>query len=75
MNFGQYVSPPWETSIIKGVPVTHKDEFLHQARLAGFKVKIRYRGPRKHRLNRSPVTQRSSCILADAVTFTVYNRK
>ena len=75
MNFGQFVSPPWETSIIKGVPVAHKDEFLHQARLAGFKVKLRYRGPRNHRMDRSKFTKQASCLLADAVTFTVYNRK
>lgn len=75
MKFGQYVSPPWETSILKGVPVSLKDQFLDQARLVGFKVKIRYRGPRKHRLDRSRFTRQSSCILADAVTFTVYIRK
>jgi hypothetical protein len=69
----QYSSPR-NTSLFKGVPVELRDRVLSYYNAMGVKVKLRYRGPRKHNTFRSPNTKQSSCLMQDAKTFAVYMR-
>ena len=59
-------------SWLHGVPATMRDEVLSYFKYQGIKVKLRYRGPRAHRVNRSAATKQSSCLMADATSFAVY---
>lgn len=65
---------PGNTSLFKGVPVEMRDRVLSYYKAVGQKVKLRYRGPRKHNTFRSPNTKQSSCLMQDAKTFAVYMR-
>ena len=65
---------PGNTSLFKGVPVEMRDIVLSYYKAVGQKVKLRYRGSRKHRTFRSPNTRQSSCLMQDAKTFAVYMR-
>ena len=71
-------SPPWETSLYKGIPMTKctPDNIKLIAQIVGQPLKIRYRGPRNttRDMVRSTHTRQSSCLKENAVTFTVYYR-
>ena len=59
-------------SLYHGVPVTMRDEVLTYFKNHGIKVKLRYRGPRAHRLYRSPNSRSTTCLMHDATSFAVY---
>lgn len=65
---------PGNTSLFKGVPIEQRERVLAYYKAMGQKVKLRYRGPRKHNTFRSPNTKQSSCLMQDAKTFAVYVR-
>ena len=65
---------PGNTSLFKGVPITMRERVLEYYKSMGWKVKLRYRGPRKHNTLRNPYTNQSSCLMKDATTFAVYMR-
>ncbi len=73
MNIYNYLSPPWETSIYKGIPISKLKEFQKIMRDAKCSVQIRFRGPRKHRFD-SWVNKSGHCLKKDAVSFAVYWR-
>lgn len=58
---------PSNTSLFKGVPISMRDRVLKYYKSMGWKVKLRYRGPRTH-------GSQSTCVLRDATTFAVYMR-
>jgi hypothetical protein len=62
----QYRSPS-NASYYKGIPVRLRDVVLSYYKAQGWKVKLRYRGPRTH-------GTQSYCVLRDATTFAVYMR-
>ena len=74
LNVLAYLSGDDRTSIMHGIPIQYKNEILKLFREDGFKVKIRYRGPRVHNVNRTKFTNRCSCLMADATSFAVYKR-
>jgi hypothetical protein len=55
-----------------GVPAYMRDEVLTYFKNIGVKVKLRYRGPRAHRVYRSPNSRQTTCLMADATSFAVY---
>jgi len=58
-----------ETAIFKGMPIGMLDEFRDWLGPLRGAVKVRYRGPRKHR----PRSQgQTTCLKRDAVVFSVY---
>ena len=73
-----YSSPPWETSVYKGIPMSkctpEKIKVIRE--IVGKPLKLRYRGPRNTTkdMGRSTHTRQSSCLKENAVTFTVYCR-
>jgi hypothetical protein len=62
------------TSVFKGVPIELRERVLSYYKAHDIKVKLRYRGPRKHNTFRSPNTKQSTCLVSDATTFAVYMR-
>ena len=58
---------PSNTSLFKGVPISMRERVLSYYKAMGWKVKLRYRGPRTH-------GTQSYCVLQDATTFAVYIR-
>jgi hypothetical protein len=58
--------------IFEHIPIQYLDEF--KARYKGAGLRIRWRGPRKHRLDRSPFLRQLDCTREDAVCFSVYLR-
>ena len=71
-SFKPYVSDSGRTSIFHGIPVQYREVVLRRLKIAGIKVKLRYRGPRAHNYNRGRFTNSCSCLMQDAVTFAVY---
>ncbi len=70
-----YVSPPWEMSLYKGIPIHMMDYYLPIIRsMHNCKLRVKYRGPRKHR-NCSAVNRAATCLKADAVSFAVYKAR
>ena len=72
-NLTQYMSPEYETSFYKGIPI----EFLELTRKIlkshGYICKIRYRGPRNKSIDtRHWFLRKSNCLKSNATTFTVY---
>ena len=63
---------PGNTSLFKGVPIHMRERVLEYYKSMGQKVRLRYRGPRKHNTFRNPYTNQSSCLMKDAKTFAVY---
>lgn len=72
MNYFNYASPPWETSVIKGVPMALYDTKALRKEFGSFYVK--FRGPRPAHPGRSRSTRQAGCLKRDAVTFTVYKK-
>jgi hypothetical protein len=58
---------PSNTSLFKGVPIEMRERVLAYYKSMGWKVKLRYRGPRTH-------GTQQNCVLRDATTFAVYPR-
>jgi hypothetical protein len=73
-----YSSPPWETSVYKGIPMSKctSDKLEVIREIVGRPLKLRFRGPRNTTkdMGRSTHTRQSSCLKENAVTFTVYCR-
>lgn len=71
-------SPPWETSLYKGIPMDkYSPEKIKMIReIVGRPIKIRFRGPRNTAFDRgrTTYTRQSSCLKVSAKTFTVYCR-
>ena len=72
MHILSYVSGDNRRSMLHGVPIEYLGEIRRLCAIDGTKVKVRYRGPRKHRSDR--FNARSYCLKGDAVTFAVYRR-
>jgi len=74
MNILSFLSGDNRTSIMHGIPIQYKDFILGLFRNEGCKIKIRYRGPRSHNVDRSPFNNRCSCLMKDATSFAIYRR-
>lgn len=70
-------APKNETAIYKAIPISkytpENRELLRK--LIGKTLRFEFRGPRKFDYRRSPYTRQSSCIRANALTFSVYVRE
>lgn len=67
----QYQSPPWEVSILKGVPI---GLYNPQALRDQFgPIRVKFRGPRPAN-GRSRIARQGTCLKQDAITFAVYRR-
>ena len=78
VDFTPY-APHWSDILFEGksvnlvfenIPIQYLDAF--KARYKGRNYKLRWRGPRKHRLDRSPFRRQLDCTREDAVSFSVY---
>jgi hypothetical protein len=60
-----------QRAVFARVPMSRYDEFKA---LFGSKYRIRYRGPRAHRIaqGRAPTLAQSTCLKVDATHFTAY---
>ncbi len=58
------------TAIVSNLPMSLRDDYR------GSQYRILYRGPRNTILDRgrSPISRQSTCLKANAVTFSVYRR-
>ena len=79
MHILSYMSGDNRRSILHGIPMQHLDYIRKLFAKDGFKIKVRYRGPRKHRYVSgasvcSRFNARCNCLKADATTFAVYSR-
>lgn len=61
------------TAFLTNVPMAHLERVRTIYRLAGARVKVRYRGPRAGDRGRSPSNRRGSCLKDRALTFSVYD--
>ncbi len=73
-----YSSPPWETSVYKGIPMSKctPNNIKLITKIVGKPLKLRFRGPRNTTkdMGRNTYTRQSSCLKVNAKTFTVYCR-
>lgn len=74
----RYLSPSYETSLFKGIPVTEENLEHIKALKAHIPVRVRFRGPRpevsangtaRHKFNRQ-----SYCLKCDATSVAIYSR-
>ena len=73
IDLKQYVSPEYEASFFKGIPIEYLDITRKILKSKGYTCKIRYRGPRNKGIDtRSKFNRQSSCLKRNATTFTVY---
>ena len=73
IDLKQYVSPEYETSFYKGIPMEYLDITRKILKSKGYTCKIRYRGPRnKGNDTRHWFLRKSNCLKSNATTFTVY---
>lgn len=72
-----FESPPWEISLYKKIPIREYTpeamEFIRE--IVGHPLRVKFRGPRPEKYNRSIISRRAGCLKEDAVTFTVYYRQ
>ena len=70
-----YVSPPWEYSLVKGVPIgLYSREFMKTLVVVhGSPLRVKFRGPRAGD-GRTRNQQQATCLRSAATTFAVYNR-
>ena len=73
IDLKDYVSPTFETSYYKGIPIDYLDTVRKIIKTHGYTCRVRYRGPRKND-GRSRFNQQSSCLKSFANTFTIYAR-
>ena len=69
----QYMSPEYETSFYKGIPMKYLELTRKILKANGYNCKIRYRGPRNKGIDaRVRFNRQSSCLKQNATSFTVY---
>ena len=73
-----YRAPKNESAVYKGIPMSkysaESRKVIRQVIGENKTLRFVFRGPRRFDYNRFPQTRRSSCIKANAVTFSVYIR-
>jgi hypothetical protein len=76
MNIENFVSPPWEYSLYKKIPMNEYNRKTMKAirEMVGKPLRVRFRGPRPDYPGRLPFNRQSTCLKQDAVTFAVYCR-
>lgn len=70
-QFSKYASHG-NTAHYTHIPIDQLEEFRKAFAKYGIFYKIRYRGPRAHRLWRSTISKQSTCLKIDAVKFSAY---
>lgn len=70
-QFSKYASHG-STAHYTHIPIDQLEEFRKSFAKYGIFYKIRYRGPRAHRINRSFISKQSTCLKCDAVKFSAY---
>lgn len=73
LQFIEY-AVPGRTALLTNVPISKLERLRWLYRLAGARIKVRYRGPRSGDRGRSPFNRRGSCLKDRALTFSVYHR-
>jgi hypothetical protein len=74
MHILHYMSGENRRSIMHGIPMQYLDQVKQLFANDGYKIKVRYRGPRAMDRGRSWATRQSTCLKSRAVTFAVYSR-
>jgi hypothetical protein len=67
INIKDYASPPWETSLYKGIPIEDIEVVRAMMKLEGINYRFRFRGPRGSRKYQSYIPKTM------ATTFAVYD--
>jgi hypothetical protein len=67
INIKDYASPPWETSLFKGIPIEDIEVVRAMMKLEGINYRFRFRGPRPSRKYQSYIPKTM------AKTFAVYD--
>lgn len=60
-----------DMAMFKNIPIVLLEDFKKSFK-GEFKFRIRYRGPRKHNIKRTPDLRQSTCLKKDAERFSVY---
>lgn len=76
MIIENFVSPPWEYSLYKKIPMNEYNRETMKAirEMVGKSLRVRFRGPRPKHFGRSNMNRQATCLKQDAVTFAVYYR-
>ena len=72
INITDYLSPSYEASMFKGIPIDLLDEVKVFLKQKGIKYRIKYRGPRAGLDSRFKEQQQASCLRKFATSFAVY---
>lgn len=74
MYLQKYVSAPWFTSLMNGIPIDLLDQVREHFRMHGMRVRIKYRGPRNTPadIGRGKLARQGTCLKQNAKTFAVY---
>lgn len=75
MNLNQYQSPPWESSLYKGIPIElYSPKLRAELRaVVGPGLYVKFRGPRPVD-GRSQVARQGTCLQRYAKTVSVYQK-
>jgi hypothetical protein len=74
MHILHYMSGENRRSIMHGIPMQYLDQVKQLFANDGYKIKVRYRGPRSMDTGRYWAARKSTCLKSRAVTFAVYSR-
>ncbi len=74
MHILHYMSGENRRSILHGIPMQYLDQVKQLFANDGYKIKVRYRGPRSMDTGRSWFNRQSTCLKSRAVSFAVYAR-
>jgi|APGre2960657373_1045057.scaffolds.fasta_scaffold443378_1 hypothetical protein len=67
IDINDYASPPWETSLFKGIPMAEIETVRELMKQRGLNYRFRFRGPRPSRKYQSYIPKTM------ATTFAVYD--
>ena len=74
MHILHYMSGENRRSIMHGIPMQYLDQVKQLFANDGYKIKVRYRGPRSMDTGRYWAARQSTCLKSSAVSFAVYPR-
>jgi hypothetical protein len=69
-----YMSGENRRSIMHGIPMQYLDQVKQLFANDGYRIRIKYRGPRAMDTGRSYYARKGTCLKSSAVSFAVYSR-
>jgi hypothetical protein len=72
MHILHYMSGDGRRSILHGIPMQYLDHVRQLFANDGYRIRIKYRGPRAMDTGRSYYARKGTCLKSRAVTFAVY---